>query len=589
VTVTQAGQPDQPILSVSPTTLTVGMDPNYAGIVVTNAGTGRLNFLTAHVTSGSDWLQTGRPKSNNSGAITIEDVISLRFLSNTSIAARTGVIRITASGALGSPVDVSVSQVGHLPLTIRVPDTGQTLCYNVAGNVITCPSPGQALYGQDGNYSINPMSYTKLDAYGNDLPDSATTWYMVRDNVTRLIWEMKTKMDGVKNYSDPHDVDNTYTWYNSASIQDPGVSGANTDTQDFIDMLNYARFGGYSDWRLPAAHELISIYSMKEDKPAINTTFFPNTMLKHYWSATDTPEFDNRAYATIYDNNWSFGGTCNYDKGSPYCARAVRGVGPTNQFITNSNYTVFDITTQLLWQKTPLFIGTSQKNVWDQAINYCETLFLDDHADWRLPTIRELFSIVDYLHDDNSSKIDCNFFTDCSSDFFYSSTHNDNSDLPNAMGLLMIWGVQGVYENSSHSYCRCVRGGFLTGSTFGATTGLIQISTPAKQELDLHINSSNSRGDTPIYHWLVYTYVINGAQSPLYLMSDRGTYELTNDVLTHLSNYTFTFDKDNVTPISSLTMSSMGLKAGDHFVYGYAYMNAVGTIFIDNVVSIDVK
>ncbi len=70
---------------------------------------------------------------------------------------------------------------------------------------------------------------------------------------------------------------------------------------------------------------------------------------------------------------------------------------------------------------------------------------------------------------------------------------------------------------------------------------------------------------------------------------DRGTYELTNDVLTHLSNYTFTFDKDNVTPISSLSMSSMGLKAGDHFVYGYAYMNAVGTIFIDNVVNIDVK
>ena len=44
-----------------------------------------------------------------------------------------------------------------------VPDTGQTKCYDVAGNVITCPSPGQALYGQDANYSINPMSFTKLD------------------------------------------------------------------------------------------------------------------------------------------------------------------------------------------------------------------------------------------------------------------------------------------------------------------------------------------------------------------------------------------------------------------------------------------
>ncbi len=68
-----------------------------------------------------------------------------------------------------------------------VPDTGQTQCYDVAGNAVTCPSPGQALYGQDGNYSINPPSYTKLDANGNDLPVGATSWVMVRDNVTGLI------------------------------------------------------------------------------------------------------------------------------------------------------------------------------------------------------------------------------------------------------------------------------------------------------------------------------------------------------------------------------------------------------------------
>jgi hypothetical protein len=31
--------------------------------------------------------------------------------------------------------------------TAPVPDTGQTKCYDVAGNVITCPSPGQPFYG----------------------------------------------------------------------------------------------------------------------------------------------------------------------------------------------------------------------------------------------------------------------------------------------------------------------------------------------------------------------------------------------------------------------------------------------------------
>ena len=81
-----------------------------------------------------------------------------------------------------------------------VPDTGQTLCY-AAGNIITCPSPGQDYYGQDASYTINPMSYTKLDSSGNALPDSATSWSMVKDNVTGLTWEVKTNWDGVQNYT----------------------------------------------------------------------------------------------------------------------------------------------------------------------------------------------------------------------------------------------------------------------------------------------------------------------------------------------------------------------------------------------------
>jgi tRNA(Arg) A34 adenosine deaminase TadA len=74
-----------------------------------------------------------------------------------------------------------------------VPHTGQTKCYDVSGNVITCPPPGQPLYGQVANYIIHPMSYTKLDSSGNTLPDSDAAGCMVRDNVTGLIWEMKTK------------------------------------------------------------------------------------------------------------------------------------------------------------------------------------------------------------------------------------------------------------------------------------------------------------------------------------------------------------------------------------------------------------
>jgi len=99
---------------------------------------------------------------------------------------------------------------GPYDVPSKIPDTGQTKCYDTAGTEIPCAGTGQ-----DGEFSINPMSYTKLDASGNALAASAASWVMVKDNVTGLIWEVKQNKDGVENYSNPHDADNTYTWYNS--------------------------------------------------------------------------------------------------------------------------------------------------------------------------------------------------------------------------------------------------------------------------------------------------------------------------------------------------------------------------------------
>jgi hypothetical protein len=170
-----------------------------------------------------------------------------------------------------------------------VPDTGQTKCYNNTAE-IPCPSPGQPFYGQDANYSINPMSYTKLDGSGNALQDSATTWVTVRDNVTGLTWEMKTNMDGVTNYNDPHDADNNYCWYDGNPATNGGCEGyqsEQSDTEHFIRALNDAHYGGYSDWRLSNNRELASIVKYGiTSRPSIDTGYFPNTQLSFYWSST---------------------------------------------------------------------------------------------------------------------------------------------------------------------------------------------------------------------------------------------------------------------------------------------------------------
>ena len=91
--------------------------------------------------------------------------------------------------------------------TFLIPDTGQTQSFTDT-------------FGEDSDYLINPPSYTKLDAQGNELPDTGTEWVMVRDNVTGLIWEIKSD-DG----SLHHDKDNTYTWYDSNPETNGGYAG----------------------------------------------------------------------------------------------------------------------------------------------------------------------------------------------------------------------------------------------------------------------------------------------------------------------------------------------------------------------------
>ena len=198
-----------------------------------------------------------------------------------------------------------------------VPDTGQTTYYDAEGNVIPCRSQDEAFYGQNTNYTINLSSYTKLDSSGNALSASATSWVMVRDNVTGLIWEVKTNKDGAKDYYNPHDADNTYTWYDSNSETnegDAGTPGNGTDTEDFIAALNVENFGGHNDWRLPRIKDSASIVDYKVYNPSINSTYFKNIMTSSYYYV--------RAYATnnadtTYGENVTF--RTNTSSGVTFC------------------------------------------------------------------------------------------------------------------------------------------------------------------------------------------------------------------------------------------------------------------------------
>lgn len=249
-----------------------------------------------------------------------------------------------------------------------LPDTGTELCYD-NNIVIPCPAPGEPFYGQDANYTTNPMSYADN---GNGT---------VTDYVTGLMWQQTD--DGT-----------VRTW-------DAAVS--------YCEVLGLA---GYADWRLPDEYELQSILDYGHLFPYINETFFPGTPPSHYWAVNE--------YAENFDWAWEvhFGEaflTPKLKSDNSY-ARCVRGETMAPFFTDNGDGTVTDNVTGLMWQQE----DDDTMRGWEGALAYCEGLELAGHADWLLPDIKELGSITDYTI--TTPAIDEVYFPGTNDWFYWSST-----------------------------------------------------------------------------------------------------------------------------------------------------------------------
>ena len=283
-----------------------------------------------------------------------------------------------------------------------VPDTGQTKCYDNTQEM-PCPNSDQPFYGQDAQHTLNPHAYTKLAQNGMELPDSANSWAMIRDNVTGLIWEMKNNKDGIQDFKNPHDEDN---YYKQSEAQ-----------ERVIVPLNSEHFGSLSNWRIPTIMELSTIVNL-DDRPAIDKTYF-RANSDEYWSFT----LSGSIYygATGWYINFGEGDVYSvqpYWYGGQKMVRAVSG-GPLqgNNFFDNKDGTVTDNSTGLVWQQD----GSALKT-WQEALLYCEKLTLGGHNDWRLPDRNELQTIVKYIM--NSPSIDKVFFPNTEpSPYWTSTTH----------------------------------------------------------------------------------------------------------------------------------------------------------------------
>jgi PKD repeat protein len=171
-------------------------------------------------------------------------------------------------------------------------DTGITAsqCYQAGSDVlISCTSTAaiglnsaqDGMLGRDASPSLNTdvdgqlgFSFTKIGASGEALPASAKQWSCVKDNVTGLIWEVKTNDGGLR------DVGRTYTNYDSTSakqlpgglVPTPSNLAASTNSIGFLNAVNSEGLCGATDWRIPTVDELRSVASFTQ---TVDSTWFP--------------------------------------------------------------------------------------------------------------------------------------------------------------------------------------------------------------------------------------------------------------------------------------------------------------------------
>jgi hypothetical protein len=220
-------------------------------------------------------------------------------------------------------------------------DTGITQYGDCCDNTLASEPadyPGQdARFGRDAKATAGQLTkvgggsagfdFTALDANGQPTTPSsgATPHPCVRDNVTGLVWEVKTADSGLR------DQNWGYTWYDSNPATNGGDAGTASgttncktagrcDTEKYVADVNATQLCGYTDWRMPTVKELVSIVDYSRVNSSIDPTYFPNTPASSFRSAS--------AYASVSSSAWvvvfNFGYADAYGKRYGYQVRLVR-------------------------------------------------------------------------------------------------------------------------------------------------------------------------------------------------------------------------------------------------------------------------
>lgn len=261
---------------------------------------------------------------------------------------------------------------GPLAVPVTWPDSMTRRCSNGTTVVEECPGPSEPFFGQDGNYRIAVPSYEENNG-------------VVTDSVTGLVWEKATE---------------------DAQLTMDGAL-------EHCAVLRSMQHGGLRDWRLPTRRELISIMDFGD------TTILAGALTpfqdRFYWSSTDVADDDSRAWGVLTgDVSVAFREKTQASKAQAVCVGGERRLAPVELQVAES--WVLDTSTGFVWQRQAALSGFS----WRDALAHCEALELAGWTDWRLPSAKELLSLVDDTR--SGPALDPEAFPGADAGVFWSST-----------------------------------------------------------------------------------------------------------------------------------------------------------------------
>lgn len=207
----------------------------------------------------------------------------------------------------------------------------------------------------------------------------------VTDNVTHLVWQrnvpLVTELCGGQ--------------FNARPGTEPGACSWE-EARQFCASASLAAALGSSGWRLPSKVELESLIDETRAEPAIDVVAFPKYPATEpglpaslFWTDTTYVRWPDWAWAL----DLTSGEAQATETSRPWRVRCVRSLESfssstrlTDQY-EMSDGTLTDRKTQLTWQRTD--DGTYY--TWSEAREHCQS----EGSGWRLPSFRELLSIVD--------------------------------------------------------------------------------------------------------------------------------------------------------------------------------------------------